>query len=809
VLRGHSTPSGGTPRLSTENRVEVQVLSSASVRVCAFLFAAALSAALCSGDVFASGGSGATTEVVVTLKSPSLAAFGASSRTGPHAAYLTGIAAAQDALAARVTRALPQASVRWRYTRVANGFAVSLPTRDVAALTRIPGVDQVWPSVRYHALAGRGGPEQIGADKLWGPGLATAGNGMKIGIIDDGLQATHAYFNPAGYAYPAGFPKGQTQFTTPKVIVQRTFAPPSPKYADANLPFDPKESFHATHVAGIAAGNNATAANGTTISGVAPKAYLGNYKALTIPTPEFGLDGNSAEIAAAIDAAVADGMDVINLSLGEPEVEPARDIVVAAIDRAAAAGVVPVVAAGNDFGDFGFGSVSSPGSAPRAITVAAVTANNVVADFSSGGPTPVSLQMKPDVSAPGAEILSSLPGGFGRLSGTSMAAPHIAGASALLLERHPTWTVAQVKSALEQSGDAVRSSTGAEALTTREGGGVANLVRADNPLLFAAPAGLSFGRLAPGASTTAAVTLTDAGGGAGAWTAAVQPQTGAATVTVPPAATVPGSLQVTATAGATPGDSTGFVVLTRGADVRRIPYFLYVSTPRLVSEPRPLVKRPGTYTNTTKGAPSLVSEYRYPTAGDVTYAGPERAFKVSISGRPANFGAVVLAGTAVPHVVFDGLEDHLAGYTGLPLDLNPYRATYGRRVRVAGAVLPAAGAYDLVFDTRSARDAGKFTFRYWVNDVTPPRLSAAIVKRTIVVRATDAGAGVDPSSVVALLDGKQVHATWRAGAFRVPTAAGRHTLVIEVGDYQETKNMEDVAKILPNTATLRVNARVR
>ena len=116
--------------------------------------------------------------------------------------------------------------------------------------------------------------------------------------------------------------------------------------------------------------------------------YLGNYKALTIPTPGFGLDGNSAEIAAAIEAAVSDGMNVINLSLGEPEVEPSRDIVVKAIEGAAAAGVVPVIAAGNDFGDFGYGSVSSPGNAPDAITVAAVSARDVIADFSSAGPTP-------------------------------------------------------------------------------------------------------------------------------------------------------------------------------------------------------------------------------------------------------------------------------------------------------------------------------------------------------------------------------------------------------------------------------------
>src|SRR5690349_19994663 len=111
---------------------------------------------------------------------------------------------------------------------------------------------------------------------------------MKIGIIDDGLQATHPYFNLAGMQSPPGFPKGQTSATTPKVIVQRTFALPSPSYQYANTPFDPTQSFHAAHLAGIAAGVPTTF-NGQTLSGVAPSAYLGNYKALTIPTPGFGL----------------------------------------------------------------------------------------------------------------------------------------------------------------------------------------------------------------------------------------------------------------------------------------------------------------------------------------------------------------------------------------------------------------------------------------------------------------------------------------------------------------------------------------
>ena len=112
----------------------------------------------------------------------------------------------------------------------------------------------MWPNVRYHSLAVKLGPQQIGADKLWGPNFETAGNGMKIGIIDDGVEADHPYFDPNGFQYPPGFPKGQTQLATPKVIVQRTFTPPSPTWKYAATPFDPSNSFHATHVAGIAAG---------------------------------------------------------------------------------------------------------------------------------------------------------------------------------------------------------------------------------------------------------------------------------------------------------------------------------------------------------------------------------------------------------------------------------------------------------------------------------------------------------------------------------------------------------------------------
>ena len=147
--------------------------------------------------------------------------------------------------------------------------------------------------------------------------------------------------------------------------------------------FDPDGSEHGTHVAGIAAGLSGITGTslGVTISnlsGVAPHAYLGSYRVLTTPTPSFGLDGNGPEIARAIDRAVADGMDVLNLSLGEPEVESANDVVARAIHGAARAGVVTVVAAGNSGDDLGGGSISSPGSAPDAITVAATSVGRFV-----------------------------------------------------------------------------------------------------------------------------------------------------------------------------------------------------------------------------------------------------------------------------------------------------------------------------------------------------------------------------------------------------------------------------------------------
>ncbi len=788
--------------------------SSRRIRVLGRLVSLSLAASVVvavssSGDVLGKAGPGPMTEVVVTLRPPALSLSGRSLLSASHQASLQRIDAAQAVLSRRIVSSVPGSRIRWRYQLVLDGLAVVLPRSEVASLGRVPGVAKVWPSVRYHSLAVAGSPQQIGADKLWGAALGSSGQGVKIGIIDDGLDATHPYFAATGFRYPPGFPKGQTRYTTPKVIVQRAFAPPGPTSRYAHAPFDPDNSWHATHVAGIAAGDHDSNARGSLISGVAPNAWLGNYKALSTPTPGFGLDGNSPEIAAAIEAAVSDGMNVLNLSLGEPEVEPSRDLVDQAIEHAAAAGVVTVVAAGNDFADFGNGSVSSPANAPDAIAVAAVDAKNAIAYFSSGGPTPISLQMKPDVAAPGVNVLSSVPGGkWAASDGTSMASPAVAGAVALLKERHPEWTVAELKSALVQTGSPAERPAGGEAPATREGGGVVNLVQADQPLVFATPTGLAFGRLGPGISTQRTVTLADAGGGAGDWSVATDLQLGDGSVSAPATVTAPGTFDVTATGGTATGDDTGFLILTHGSDVRRIPFWFLTTAPKLASERALPLSTPGLHGGTTAGAPSLITSYRYPAGGDTRYPGPERVYRIRVTGKPANVGVVVLSGTVTPHITFYGSEDHLAGYPALPLDINPYRDSFGLPRRIAGVVLPAHGLYDVVFDSRTA-EPSSFTFRYWVNDVTPPRLAVSSRQGGIAVSATDRGAGVDPASIVVQLDGKKIDAPFSAGKIRIAASPGRHTLAVRAADYQETKNMEDVPAVLPNTATLTTSVVVR
>ncbi|MGB8003786.1 MAG: S8 family serine peptidase [Gaiellaceae bacterium] len=779
-------------------------------------------------------------EVLVTLKQPPLAETFAHTRTlafssfaRPHRlllgtpssrAYLLRLTTTQRTLEARIRASIPTAAVRWRYGVTLDGFAVVVPRGKVGKLSRLPGVAQVWPSVTYHPLLDKT-PGIIGAPQVWGPTLATAGQGMKIGIIDDGIDQTHPFFSPTGFAYPPGFPKGQTAYTTPKVIVARAFAPATPVYKNARLPFDPDLSDHGIHVAGIAAGDhNTTTRSGVVLSGIAPDAYLGNYKALGVPS-QFGANGNSPELAAAIEAAVRDGMDVINLSLGESEIEPKRDVVAKAINAAADAGVVASVSAGNDFTEFGYGSITSPANAAKAITVAASSGGHGspdvdhIADFSSAGPTPYSLTFKPDVTAPGEDVASAAPGGsYVENSGTSMSSPHVAGAAAVLQQRHPSWTPAEIKSALASTGDPVHNGSTFEVNPLREGGGRIDLPRADEPLVFVQPTSLSFGLLRPAARASRHVALSDAGGGAGTWSVSISPA--GAPVATASEATVPGTLTLRAVVprSAREREVAGFVVLSRGTTRRRIPFWLRIERPKLRLDRSTLLSRPGTYSASTARGAARVTSYRYPdvpaghAAFPVRLTGRELVYRVRITRPLANFGVAVIArdrGVSVePRIVRSGDENRLAGYTALPFDQNPYRASYGRHRLVAGVALPGPGLYDVVFDTPSRGRAGGFRFRFWLGDASPPTVRPLGVRRGFYELAVgDSRSGVDPESLQAHVGDDFVPSSYASGRVRVSLASvarGSHTLTFAVSDYQETKNMENVARILPNTRTVRV-----
>jgi subtilisin family serine protease len=795
----------------------------------------------------AQGGATDRTQVVVTLEAPSLARAVKTSRvltptvkarrldlgSVTSRAYLADVRAAQNAVVERIRSRVPSAGIRWRYAVVLNGLAVALARRDVTKLAGIEGVQDVHVGGRFGVTLDRG-PSIIGADELWGgPTLPTAGNGVKIGIIDDGVDQSHPFFNPAGYSYPAGFPKGQRSFTTPKVIVARAFAPASTTWQHARKPFDSELSQHGTHVAGIAAGNvlQAPVDGRGTLSGNAPRAYIGNYKALSTPS-DFGLIDNAGEVIAAIEAAVRDGMDVINMSFGEYETDPARSVVDAAVDGAAAAGVVPVAAAGNSYDDWGRGSVGSPATATRAIAVAATTKSGSIASFSSSGPSAISLRMKPEVSAPGAAILSSVPareGTWASFSGTSMAAPHVAGVAALLVQRHPDWTVDQITSALVQTGSpAGDPDSGAEAPATREGGGLVDAPAANDPRLFASPSALSLGLLKVGASQRATVQLTDAGGGGGSWSVSVRlpMAAGGVKLTVPQSVTVPGSFTLLAEAqqSAAEADLAGFVVLQRGGLTRRIPIWLRVERVKLGSPARVLTKQ-GRYEGNTRTGRARVSSYRYPDdPGGVgvlnSLNGPEQVFRVRVNGAVANVGVRITRqprGVSVtPRLVYAGDENRLAGIPALPVDVNPYRGdTYGDLRPVVAANRPSAGAYDAVFDTRSRSVSGPFSFRVWIDDKTPPRvklLTPTATAAALALSVADSGSGVDPRSIAVAIDRRRVTFVLRSGRLHVPLAGlpkGAHRLAVTVADYQETKNSESVVGILPNTTFFRATFRVR
>lgn len=461
----------------------------------------------------------------------------------------------------------PRAQIVREYSVVFNGFVIKLNGEARGLLAQGPGAAAVSPSflVRPSMTVSNGLIDAVIVWTLIGS-QANAGSGVKVGIIDTGIDDTHPAFD--------------CKVVGPKRVYASGIA--LPPGAAQPIVFD-----HGTHVAGTVAGcvlsppypPHPVTGNW---SGVAPGAGLADYNVFPGFGAGFRAFGGSAfshDIAAALEDAVTDGMDVLNMSLGGG-VQGPHDFLAEAVDATADAGVVVAVAAGNS--GPGDSTVTSPGNAAGALTAGAstnphfvgipvtvgsstpgaalgdfnnygmvtadytvtspangcttistilagkialidrgictfttkirnaqsagaigvlvvnnvagdpvamahdgtafptipaamlgfaegnaikpsgtatvdgtapqefITANaDIIAGFSSRGPTPFTFLIKPDVTAPGVNVFSSVfDGEFAFFQGTSMATPHVAGAAALLLDLHPGWSPADVKSAL-------------------------------------------------------------------------------------------------------------------------------------------------------------------------------------------------------------------------------------------------------------------------------------------------------------------------------------------------------------------------
>ncbi|WP_028769681.1 S8 family serine peptidase [Silanimonas lenta] len=353
------------------------------------------------------------------------------------------------------------------YEHALNGVALELTAGEAQRLAGLPGVRAVTPDFERFALTDRG-PAWIKAPDLWSgaAGVTSRGESIVVGVIDSGVNATHPSFAAVSGSFTHSNPKGRffgwcvanPASCNTKLIGLYDFVAGGSNGTGASGA-DPDG--HGTHVASTAVGNpvNSTfSGQPVTISGVAPRANLISYRGCG-STPDNRSCGSGARLVASINQAIADGVDVINYSIGGSAYDPwltvggAINSDTEAFLAAREAGIVVAAAAGNEGPNPG--TLGSPANSPWVLGVASVTHNrsgqgDVLASSSGRGPVVPRNVIKPDVAAPGVQIraASNTDNGVRQMSGTSMASPHVAGAAALLKAARPGWNADQIISAL-------------------------------------------------------------------------------------------------------------------------------------------------------------------------------------------------------------------------------------------------------------------------------------------------------------------------------------------------------------------------
>ncbi|GLW91334.1 S8 family peptidase [Actinokineospora globicatena] len=341
--------------------------------------------------------------------------------------------------------------------------AVRVPKADAAAywtqLTQSRAAGRVWldglrkPSLDVSVPL-------IGAPSAWSAGWT--GKGVSVAVLDTGVDATHADVRKS-------------------IQASRDFTGEGGELADADG--------HGTHVASTLAGTGSVSAG--KYVGVAPEAKL------LIGKVCGGWGCAESSILAGMQWAVDSGAKVVNLSLGGTDTADV-DPLEAAINRLSDKALF-VVAAGND-GGYGAETVASPASADAALAVAATDKSDQFAGYSSRGPRVGDSALKPEISAPGTNIvaarskysnLGTKKDRYTSLSGTSMATPHVAGSAAIMVQRHPDWTPRQIKAALMGSAKRLDNATAFD-----QGAGRVDVARAVNQVGVTDPPAVSIGRQA-------------------------------------------------------------------------------------------------------------------------------------------------------------------------------------------------------------------------------------------------------------------------------------------------------------------------
>ncbi|AKB80464.1 cell surface protein [Methanosarcina horonobensis HB-1 = JCM 15518] len=322
--------------------------------------------------------------------------------------------------------------------KIVNAVAANVTPDVIASLTERPEVSIIELDEAVSIAEGQGffvkeietsdvvqnnawGVDKIGAPAVWQQGITE--KRVVVAVVDSGIDVQHPDLDDLD---------DNPGTNDPKVVDWIDYINGN------NSPYD--DYGHGTHVAGTISG---TGANGLHI-GVAPGTNLIAAKVLD----ESG-SGRASNVILAFEWAANNGARVINYSCGGLRHYSPFTV---AVDNLVAAGVIPVVAAGNS----GMNSytIECPGDEINSTTVGATDSSDTVADFSSRGPVDLYGQnyIKPDVSAPGVDVESAYPGGSYKVaSGTSMATPHVSGTVALMLEKNPALRPSEIKQILEST----------------------------------------------------------------------------------------------------------------------------------------------------------------------------------------------------------------------------------------------------------------------------------------------------------------------------------------------------------------------